>query len=531
MNDVALQMLLDSVHPWPCFSMDGHMLLGIIEFDCGPAGESATLPQHDQTTAHQNMLCTPPLSYMQGYRQRHTKAPCAIKGDTTIRETRITPLGYYLIAHGSWYASHGLQNVMFAWLVTMVLRESPTMVGLAQTAMLIPATLFMLVGGSFADRTGGKRVAFIAQSIAVLPPLALAFILFTGKLSFPIMVGYALAFGLVQAFVIPARDGMLNSVAESRVQRAVVKSIFVQFSMQLLGFALAGSAERIGGHWVILAQAMALGLGALAIRRIVVPIRRTVYRQSPVPLRQSIAEGYRGVIRSAAMRGVVIQNVAMGVFFMGTYIVTVPLIIREIYEGSSVDLAIVNTTNSVGLVMTILVLLRFGDIRRQGRALIIAHTTGSLALIGASLGLGFYAFAACMFLWGASGGIAITMSRTIMQEHAPDDLRGRVMGFHSFSFLGAGPIGALLWGFTIEKIGPEDSMMFAALGMLAVIAIVARGLGLWAVEPPKLVSSDVNRIASGDGGQSPLGDAFQNGNKAVIKALDSHGAKSVPYRN
>ena len=74
-------------------------------------------------------------------------------------------------------------------------------------------------------------------------------------------------------------------------------------------------------------------------------------------------------------------------------------------------------------------------------------------------------------------------------------------------------------------------MMFAALGMLAVIAIVARGLGLWAVEPPKLVSSDVNRIASGDGGQSPLGDAFQNGNKAVIKALDSHGAKSVPYRN
>ncbi|MEE8397377.1 MAG: MFS transporter, partial [Desulfobacterales bacterium] len=79
-----------------------------------------------------------------------------------------------------------------------------------------------------------------------------------------------------------------------------------------------------------------------------------------------------------------------------------------------------------------------------------------------------------------------TMSRAIMQEHAPDHLRGRVMGFFSFSFLGAGPIGALLWGFAIEKIGLENAMMAAALGMLVVIVIIARGLGLWRVQPPKL---------------------------------------------
>ena len=62
---------------------------------------------------------------------------------------------------------------MFAWLVTMVLRESPEMVGLAQMALLIPATLFMLVGGSLADTFGGRRIAVGAQSLAVLPPLML----------------------------------------------------------------------------------------------------------------------------------------------------------------------------------------------------------------------------------------------------------------------------------------------------------------------------------------------------------------------
>jgi len=377
---------------------------------------------------------------------------------------------------------------MFAWLVTMVLRESPAMVGLAQTAMLVPATLFMLVGGSLADRVGVRRVALVAQSVAVLPPLALALVLFTGMLSFPVMVVYALAFGLVQAFVMPARDGLLSSVAEGRIQRTVVKATSVQFTVQLSGFALAGFAERIGGHWVILTQAIVLGIGALAIRRIETPPEHPVIEPAPVSLGQSIVEGYRDVMRSVALRGVVIQNIALGVFFMGTYIVTIPLMIREIYDGSSPDLAIVSIANSVGLVITTVALLRFGDIRRQGRLLAITYAGGSLALMGASLGLGFRAFTACMFLWGASSGVAITMSRSIMQEHAPDLLRGRVMGFFSFSFLGAGPIGALLWGFTIERIGLENSMMLAALGMLAVVAVVARGLGLWRVESPSRAS-------------------------------------------
>jgi ankyrin repeat protein len=41
--------------------------------------------------------------------------------------------------------------------------------------------------------------------------------------------------------------------------------------------------------------------------------------------------------------------------------------------------------------------------------------------------------------------------------------------------------------------------------------------------------ADMNRIASGDGGQSPLGDAIRRGNVAVIEVLQSHGAKYVPY--
>ncbi|SVB07977.1 uncharacterized protein METZ01_LOCUS160831, partial [marine metagenome] len=103
----------------------------------------------------------------------------------------MTPLRYYLLGTGTWFASYGIQGVIFAWLITLVLRETPSMVGVAQTAMLLPAMLFMLIGGSLADRWGGRIVAARAQALAVLPPLILVYVLITDRLSIEIMIGDA----------------------------------------------------------------------------------------------------------------------------------------------------------------------------------------------------------------------------------------------------------------------------------------------------------------------------------------------------
>ena len=66
------------------------------------------------------------------------------------------PLHYYLVGTGTWFMAFGVQGVMFSWLVAMVLRESPERVGIAQMALLLPGTLLLLLGGSYADRFGGR---------------------------------------------------------------------------------------------------------------------------------------------------------------------------------------------------------------------------------------------------------------------------------------------------------------------------------------------------------------------------------------
>lgn len=390
------------------------------------------------------------------------------------------PLQSYLLGTATWFMAFGIQSVMFAWLVTMVLRESPENVGLAQMSLLLPGTLLILVGGSYADRFGGRRVVMLAQSFAVLATAYLLFVVSTDRLSFPLIIGYAVLMGLAQAFVTPARDGLLNEVASGRLQRTVMLTSIMQFGMQMIGFLIAALSDSVGAEWILGTQMLALAIGVIGFSR--VPAAPPDRVAAPKRLLHSVIEGGRTVFSSASMRMVMIQNVAMAMFFMGSYIVTMPLLVREVYAGSAQDLALMNGANSLGLVVTIVLLLRLGDVRRLGRALLLSQGIGALVLAGAAVAPSFSIWVLALFVWGTCGGIAMTMSRIVMQEQAPPAQRGRVMSFYSFSFMGAGPIGAVLNGYLVDVFGPQVTLMIASVSMLAVIVLVGMGSRLWWLE-------------------------------------------------
>ena len=368
---------------------------------------------------------------------------------------------------------------MFAWLVTMVLHETPQMVGVAQMAMLVPVMLLMLFGGGVADALGGRRIAILAQSFAVVPSIGLLLVLAFDALDFRLMIIYAVAMGCATAFVTPARDGLLNLVAEGRIQRTVTLVSLIQFGVQMVGFTVAGLAGRIGPLAVIGFQTAVLIVGAVAYTRLPSPPVRSVVMPSLRELVGSVVEGSQTVLRSDSMRPVVVQNIAMGICFMGSYIVAMPLLVREVYQGDAADLSLVMIANALGLVTSILLLLLGGGLRRQGRALLLAHFLGCIFLAAAGLDFGFWAAIACIYLWGACGGVAMSMSRTIMQEAAPDGQRGRVMAFFSFSFMGAGPLGALIAGYLVGWVGPPIALFISSATLMVVIVAVALTSSLW----------------------------------------------------
>ena len=393
----------------------------------------------------------------------------------------IKPLPVYFIATGSWYLSYGMQSVVFSWLVTIILNETPDKVGLAQMAYLLPGTIFILIGGSIADQFGGRKIAMIAQCAAASIAAGLALAMALTSFTYDKFLVFAVCMGCSQAILTPARDGLLPLVAEGQIQRRVVQASMIQFGIQMIGFVLASMADTVGAVMMLAVQSLILSIGAIAYYRLDVPLVKSARTQARIlnQLVESITEGFRSVMASPGMRMVVLQNCAMGIFFMGSYIVTVPLLIREVYSGSSTELSLINAANSLGLFLTIVVLLRVGDIKRQGRALLVAQGIGALVLSAAAIQVSFITLMAILFVWGMCGGIAMTMARTIMQEQSDEHQRGRMMGFYAFSFRGSGPIGALLSGYLVTWFGPSITLAIASLSMFVVVVLVGTRSNLW----------------------------------------------------
>lgn len=392
------------------------------------------------------------------------------------------PLTLYLLATGSWFAALGVQTVFFTWLVTLALHESPDKVGLAQFTMMLPTLALILWAGVAADRLGGARLATWAQSLSLLPVLGLLALLARDALSYSGVLVYALAMGVVQAFLTPARDGLLAQLAGDRLQRAVVQVSLVQFGVQLLGFLVAGLTDAMGPLGVLSLQGLFLAFGALcfATLRRRLPAPPPAPAQSAEPLSQGLRAGIRTVLAVPALRTVVLINLAVGLLFMGSFQVGIPLLVRDVFDAGAAELAALNAVHVVGAVVTMVSLLRYGDVLHPGRLLLLGVLLGVGGLSGMGLSPSFAWVLFFNFCWGVTGGMVMAMARALMQEGAPEGQRGRVMAFFTLTFMGAGPLGALLSGYLVESLGSRLALITpAGLMLLVILTVIARS-PLWA---------------------------------------------------
>ena len=101
----------------------------------------------------------------------------------------------YLLGLGTWFVPLGIQMVLFPWLVAVVLHMDAFAVGVAQAALMAPGILFLPLGGLVADRGNPRRLLLRYHLLYAVPPLALAAVLMTGALSYPLLIAYGIAAG------------------------------------------------------------------------------------------------------------------------------------------------------------------------------------------------------------------------------------------------------------------------------------------------------------------------------------------------
>jgi MFS family permease len=395
------------------------------------------------------------------------------------RGTVNAPLRWYLTSTACYLMPGGSQGVLFPWLVAVYLHETPERVGLAQMASQLPMLLLILWGGLVGDRVDQRRFLILLQLGMMVPPLVMAGFIGNGIISYELVIGWAIIGGSFGAFAQPTRDALLNRVAGAEIQKVVTLSIGVQFGIQIFGFAFGSTADRVGAPVLLVVMALFMLAAALATSRIP-PLPAIAQTPRRHPLRD-IGDGLVMAWRSSVIRPAILLTFAIGIFFAGTYMVILPLMVRDLYAGSAGGIAAVFAANMLGTCTTIVWLIRRGGVERPGRAMLINAfiSCGVLSLL--NLELPQWLFYLVVYLWGLGGGISMTMSRAIVQEAAPDTHRARIMSVYSLGMMGGMPIGSLLLGWCVGQVGARDAVLVPVAGMALVASLLLVSSGLWKV--------------------------------------------------
>ena len=75
--------------------------------------------------------------------------------------------------------------------------------------------------------------------------------------------------------------------------------------------------------------------------------------------------------------------------------------------------------------------------------------------------------------WGLGGGVAISLSRAVVQENAPPRMIARVMSVYQLGLFGGMPAGAILMGFMIGALGPQWSALVPMIGLGLVLVVIS----------------------------------------------------------
>ncbi|MEM6626536.1 MAG: MFS transporter [Pseudomonadota bacterium] len=405
----------------------------------------------------------------------------------------IAELPAYLYVQIAWFMAFGLQMVVFPYLLKNVLGVSGTLLGVAQMALSLPSVVFILLGGVVAERTDGRKLLLIFHTLAALPAFALSFALRVDALSYWLMIIYALAMGTIGAFMMPARDAILNEIVARRaamgskltLQQGVAFATIAQFAAQIAGLTLGGMATRLGAWPLLSLQAVIVASGAIAAIWLVKGEMASSRRGGFGAVWSDMKDGLSTVRRNPILLSMVASMFGVGVFVIGAFLVLLPIVNADVYNKDSSGLRNIFVTFWAGAFVSSVAISWFKNLERQGRLLLMAQFIGSMCILVLVEEVPYHTFLCLVFIWGLASGVSITMSRSIVQSAAPPDKLARVLSIYQLGFMGGAPLGAALMGVVVDQTGPQLVALVPAIGMIALIIFMVVATPIWTLSAPK----------------------------------------------
>lgn len=353
------------------------------------------------------------------------------------------------------------------WVVLTELTDNDaTAMGVTMALQFGPPLVLVSMTGWVADRFDRRRILLATQSALLALAIAVGSLLLAGLMTLPMMLAFALGFGIVNAFDAPARQAFVSDMVSASDTSNAVALNSASFNLaRMIGPAVGGLLiVAIGSGWVFIVNAatfLAMIL-ALMMMRTALLAPRPKHRS-----RGGLAAGFRYVWGRSDLKVVFVTVFLIGAFGMNFPIFASTMALEF---GTGADgYGVLSSVLAIGSLIGALLAAR-RDRARVRVVILAAGGFGIAAFVSAAMPT-YISYAVTLTFTGFMIVTLLTTANGYVQITTDPALRGRVLALYMAVIMGSTPVGAPIAGWVADTFGPRAAIMLGGTAGFVACAI------------------------------------------------------------
>jgi MFS family permease len=371
-----------------------------------------------------------------------------------------------------------IEHVISYWVMFQKF-HSPALAGFAVLSHWLPFLLFSVYFGALADRYDCRRIIQLALVLFMAVSLAWGLLFLTDTIELWHAVVLLTVHGMAGVIWGPASQLLIHDiVGPQELQSAVRLSATSRYLGLLMGPAVGGGLMLLlGPPWGLLVNVL-------------------IYAPLLVWLWKVPYDGHRRHARGSSQRGAglgdmlaILRQVSgnrtiysmillagVSSFFVGNaFQAQMPEYAHDLgTDDAGARYSILLGANAAGALIGGLILESRGLLQARPQTAIVFTLLWCIVITGFAAATSYPVAVALMFVAGFLNLAYSSMSQTLVQLHAPAQLRGRLIGLYNTANNGMRAFSGITVGLVGSLIGIHRSLALSAIALLAV------ALGLWA---------------------------------------------------
>jgi MFS family permease len=341
-------------------------------------------------------------------------------------------------------------------------------------AQLFPIVIFMLFGGVIADRY--PRALVVGTSDMILSAL----VIFNGVMFLTqqaSVIGLAIVgffSGILNALWWPAFAGIVPEIVdEENLQPANAIVSFGSNMMNIVGIVSGGIiVAAIGPGWAIICDGVTFFIAGLLVLQLRKFGNRRVNDEHSPTMFEDLKVGWHEFSSRSWVVAVVGGYTVIVMCYESVFSIVGPVLAKEELGGPK-PWSWILAALSIGMAFGVVVSMKV----KPSRPLILGvgaqfAMSGWMLMMGVSNNLPLIMFMA--FLCGVGFDFFMVLWTTALQTHIPREALSRVSSYDAFGSLALAPLGLVIAGPIVERIGTHQTMQIAAvISALTLVAILS----------------------------------------------------------